>query len=266
MGNFADGEDALATFLFIDLDTSTQTHGTTACAHVFLDTLETADLALASEIGAFDVVHQLGQSDVRLIDLRANGVHDFTKVVWGEVGRHANSDTRATIDQEIRKRSGEHGGLGEALVVVRHKIDGLLFQIFHHGHAEVSQTRFGVTHGSRWVPFHRAEVSLAVDQRLTHGPVLTHIDECGINDRLTVRVVVSRGVAANLRALDVLLAGSEVQLAHREKDAPLRWLQSITHVRKGARDDNRHRVVEEGCREFLGYGDRFDVVGHKRKR
>ena len=72
------------------------------------------------------------------------------------------------------------------------------------------ETCLRITHGSRWVALDRSEVTLAIDESFAHRPVLTHVDESGVNDRLTVGVVVTRGVTANFRALDVLLARSEV--------------------------------------------------------
>ena len=96
--HFTNRENALTTFLFIDLDATAQTHGAAASAEVFFDALEAADLALAGEVRSFDELHQLRQSNFWIVDLRANRIDDFAQVVRGEIGRHTHCDAGATIN------------------------------------------------------------------------------------------------------------------------------------------------------------------------
>ena len=96
--DFANGENRLATFLFINVDFTTQTHGATTGAEVFFDALEATNFAFASEVRAFDILHQFRQGDVWLIDLCADGVNNFAQVVRCQVCCHTHSDTGATID------------------------------------------------------------------------------------------------------------------------------------------------------------------------
>ena len=60
-----------------------------------------------------------------------------------------------------------------------------------------------------------------------------------------MRVVVPHRLADDLRALPVLGAGGQVQIVHREEDAPLRGLQAVAHIRQRARDDDAHRERHE---------------------
>ena len=161
------------------------------------------------------------------------------------VGRHSNRDAGAAIDDEVRERRREHGGFGEALVIVGHEIDRVLLHVLHQQRAEMRQARLGITHRRRGIVFDGAEVALAIHEFLAHHPRLRHVNERRINHRFTVRMVVTRSVAANLRALDVLASWKQREILHRVQNAALRGLESVAHVGQRARDDHGHRVVEE---------------------
>ena len=173
------------------------------------------------------------------------------------VCRHADRDASSAVDEEIRERRRENGGLGPGFVVVRDEIDRVLIHVDHERRAEMRHPRLGVTHRRRRIAFHRTEIALAVDQRLAHRPGLRHVNERRVNHRFAVGVIVTARVAANLRAFPVLPVREQRQIVHRIKDAPLRWLQSVPRVRQRPRDDDRHGVVEERSRNFLGYIDRL---------
>ena len=153
--------------------------------------------------------------------------------------------------------AGKHGRLGAGFVVVRDKVDRVLVHVGHERGAEMRHARLGVTHGRRRIAFDRTEISLAVDERFAHRPCLGHVDERRINHRLAVRVIVTARVTANLRALPVLPVREEREIVHRVEDAALRRLQSIARIRQRARDDDRHRVIEERPRHFLGDVNQF---------
>ena len=109
----------------------------------------------------------------------------------------------------------------------------------------------GITHRRGRVVFNRAEVALAVHKLLAHRPRLRHVHERRIDHRLAVRMVVTGGVTADLRALDVLAPREQRQVFHRIQDAALRRLQSIAHIGQRARDDDRHRVIQERVLNFV---------------
>src|SRR5580692_6981110 len=90
----------------------------------------------------------------------------------------------------------------------------------------------------------RTEVSLAIDQRVTHVEVLGQAHQSGIDDGFTVRMVIARSVAANLGAFAVAAVRSEAEVIHGHEDAPLHGLEAVAHVGQRASDDHAHRVVE----------------------
>ena len=144
------------------------------------------------------------ERDVRVIDLRANAIDHFAQIVRRHVGRHADGDAGAAVDEQIRKGGRENRRLGPRLVVVRDKIDRVLVHVVHERGAEMGHARFGVTHGRRRIAFDRTEIALAIDQAFAHRPRLGHVDERRINHRFAVRMIVTAGVTANLRALTML--------------------------------------------------------------
>src|SRR5207247_6162479 len=110
------------------------------------------------------------------------------------------------------------------------------------------------------IVFDGAEVTRAVDERFTHRPRLGHVDQGRIDHRFAVRVIVSAGVTANLRAFAVLSSRKKREVMHRIKNSSLRWLESVARVRQRARNNDRHRVIEEGPRYFLGYIYRLNFL------
>ena len=66
---------------------------------ILADGIQPADLTSAREVRALDVFHEFRNGDRRLVDLCADSIDDLSQVVRRNVGRHANSDAGATIDQ-----------------------------------------------------------------------------------------------------------------------------------------------------------------------
>ncbi len=224
---------------------------------ILFDAREAEDGATGREIRPLHVLHQAIKRDVRIVDLRANPIDHFAEIVRRHVGRHADGDAGAAIDEQIREGRGKNGRFGAGFVVVRDKVDRVLVHVGHERGAEMRHARLGVTHGGRRIAFDRTEVSLAIDQRFAHRPALGHVDEGGVNHRFTVRVIVTARVAANLRAFPMLPVGEEREIVHRIKDAALRRLQPIPRIRQRARNDDRHRVIEKRPRHFFGDVDQF---------
>ena len=167
------------------------------------------DGAAGREIRPLHELHQLVERDVRVVDLRADAVDDFAQVVRRHVGRHADGDAGAAVDEQIWKGGRENGRLSSRLVVVRDEIDRVLVHVVHQRGAEMGHARFGVTHGRWRIAFDRTEVALAIDEAFAHRPRLGHVHERRINHGFAVRVIVTARVTADLRALRVLAPGKE---------------------------------------------------------
>ena len=167
------------------------------------------------------------------------------QIVRRNVGGHADGDAGSPVNEQVRKRGWKDRRLSARFVVVGNEIDSVLLHVGHQRRAEMSHARFGVSHRCRWIAFDGAEVPLAVDQPFAHRPRLRHVDERGVNHRFAVGVIVTAGVAADLCAFTMLPSREKRQVVHRVENSPLRRLESVARVRQCARNDHRHRVIEE---------------------
>ena len=68
------------------------------------------------------------------------------------------------------------------VIIVGYEVDGFFFNVHQHFLGNFRQSRLGVTHGGGGVIINAAEVTLAINQGITHGKVLRHADH-GVIDR-----------------------------------------------------------------------------------
>ena len=185
-----------------------------ACLVGFAHTAEAVDVGSGGEVGGFHVVHQFLDGDVRIVDVGDASVDDFAQVVCGHVGGHTDGDACSTVDEQAGDAGREDGRLGILVIVVRLEIDGVLVEVLHHFLAHLLQSGLGVTHGSGGVAIDTAEVTLTVDQRIAHGPVLSHAHQCAVDGAVAVGVVLTHHVAHRSGALAVALVGGVSLLQH----------------------------------------------------
>ncbi len=235
------------------LDLHARPHADQAAAvqQAVADALRAVDDSTGREVRALHDLQQVFGRGVRMLDHVDDRVADLAEVVRRHLGGHSDRDARAAVDEEVRHDAREHGGLLAGFIVIRPEVDGVLLEVVQHLDRERREPGLGVPHRRRGVAIDRAEVPLAVDERVAHHPVLREADQCGIDDLLAVRVVVARGVAGDLRALPVRTAGREIEVVHRDQDAALRGLQAVAHVRERTGDDHRHRVIDVGGLHLL---------------
>ena len=138
----------------------------------------------------------------------------------------------------------EDGGFLRALVEIRNEIDGFLLNVGEQFLGNFRKARFGVTHGRGWIAVHRAEISLAVDERVAHVEALREAHQRVINRRIAVRMEFAEDFADDLGALAVRLRRGQTQLVHAEKNAAMDGLQAVAHIRQRAPDDHAHGVIE----------------------
>ena len=258
--NFSDDDLFPAAFELLDAGLAAHLHTAASGLEILFDSRHAADDAAGREIRPFHVLHQLLERDVRIVDLRADSIDHFAEIVRRNIGRHAHGDAGSAINEQIWKRSWENRRLGACFVIIWDEIDRVLIHVGHQRGAEMCHARFGVTHRRGRIAFDRAEVTLTIDQRFTHRPRLRHVDERRIDHRFAVRMIISAGVTANLRAFAMLSSRKKREIVHRVENSALRWLESVARVRQRARNNDRHRVIEEGPRYFLGYIYRFNFL------
>ena len=199
-------------------------------------------------------LHHFFQRGVGLFDQQDRGFDHFLQVVRRNIRGHADGDSRRSIDQQIRNTRGENDRLFFAFIEVGNEIDGFLFDVREHFLGDFRKPRFRITHRRRRIAIDGAEISLAVDQRVTHVEILRQTHERVVDRRIAVRMEFAEDFADDLGALAVGLGGGEAQLVHAEKNAAMHGLQSVAHVGQCAADDYAHRVIQVRLLHF-----RFDI-------
>ena len=102
---------------------------------------------------------------------------------------------------------------------------------------------------------------MAVNQRKSQGEGLGHADQRIVNRPITMWMEFSHHVADDAGALDMRPVWSQTHLGHLEQDASLDWLEAIACIWKGARVDDRVRVLQEGPAHFIGDINVDDALG-----
>ena len=138
----------------------------------------------------------------------------------------------------------EDGRLLLGAVVVVLEVDGLLVDVVEHLGGDRGEARLRVAHRGGAVAVDRAEVALAVDERVAHREVLGEPDEGVVQGDVAVGVVLAHHLADDRGALAVGARRAEPHLAHRVEDPAMDRLQAVADVRQGARHDHAHRVIE----------------------
>ena len=161
---------------------------------------------------------------------------------------------RRTVDEQVRNPRRQDDRLVLAFVEVGNEIDRFLFDIREHFLGDFRKARFGVTHGRRRIAIDRAEISLAVNERIAHVEILREADERVVHRRIAVRMEFAEDFADDLRALAVRLRRGEAQLVHAEENAAMDGLQAVAHVGQRAPDDYAHGVIQVRLLHF-----RFDI-------
>ncbi len=203
-----------------------------------------ADDAAGGKIGAGNDVDELIDADIGLVDQADDAIADFGEVVRRDFGGHADGDAVGAIDEEVRELGGQDERLAVFAVVVIDEIDGVALQIFKHLGGDVDELGLGVTHVGGGQAADGAEVSLGLDQRMAQVPPLAHADQRRIDGGVAVRMVALHRLADDGGAFRGRGVRPQPEIVHRQKDAPLRRLQTIAHVRQRPADDDAHRVAE----------------------
>ncbi len=224
-------------------------------AHAFVAVYDAA----RGEVGSFHVVEQLGNLDLRIVDVGRYRVAYLRKVVGRHVGGHTHCDARRAVYQQQRDAGGQYGGFLEGVVEVVDELHRILADVGHDLVGDLAHAGLGVTHGGGAVAVHRAEVTLSVHQRVAHGPRLRHTYHGEVDGAVAVGVELTQHVAHDTGALAVGLVRIEVQfVAHIEEDAPVHGLQAVAHVGQRTGYDDRHRIVDVGGLHLLLYVDPDD--------
>ena len=166
---------------------------------VILDAGAAVDVAPGREIGSLDQLSDFARCHLWIVDQRDDGGDDFAEIVGRDIGRHSDRDTRRAVDDEVRNRRGKNLGLLQSIVEVRRETDGVLVDVGEHLHRDAGESRLGIAIGRSRIAIDRAEISLAIDQRIAQREILHHAHERVVHRRITVGVILAEHVAYDSR-------------------------------------------------------------------
>ena len=105
------------------------------------------------------------------------------------------------VDQQVGDLGREDRRLLQPVVEVGLEVDGVLVDVLQHRDRDAGEPGLGVPVGRRRIAVDRAEVALAVDQRIAQREVLHHADQRVVHRAVAVRVVLAQHVAHDRRGL-----------------------------------------------------------------
>ena len=185
--------------------------------------------------------------------------HDGDKVVNTDVRIVNVSAAVGAVNQQVRITRGQNRRLLNGFVIVRHKIDGFLVDVFNQRVSHLFQAGFGITHGRGRVTVHRTEVSLSVYQRQTHGERLRHTNHGIVNRAVAVRVIFTEHVADDTGGFTIRTVIVITVFIHGINNAAVYRFQAVADIRQRARNDDAHGIVEVRAAHFLGNRNRRNV-------
>ena len=200
------------------------------------------DQASGGEVRAVEQFHQTRVLDVRIIDELQRRIDHLGNVVRGDVRRHADRDPARSIGEQVGEQPRHQLGLFLLSVIGRDEIDGPCIQAVHQAHRGLRQARLGITVSRRVIAIDIAEVPLPLDQRVAQREILREADHRIVSGGIAMRMVLADHLAHHAGRLLECLAGIQLQLAHRPKQAAVDRLQSVAQVRQAARRDRREGI------------------------
>src|SRR5262245_52698438 len=102
---------------FLDPRLAAHFHAPAPSLNVLPDAAHADDRPTGRESRSFHVFQQAFDGDVRIVDLCANRVDYFTKIVRRNVRRHAHGDAGAAVDEEVWESCRKNRWLRSCLVI-----------------------------------------------------------------------------------------------------------------------------------------------------
>ena len=231
---------------FITFDFGFGTHHNTATSGLIslANTLYTIYICTSREVWRFDILHQSIKFNIGIINVSTATINHLSKVVSRYIGSHTHGNTVSTIDQKIRNLRRHDTRFNERIIEVVGHVYGILLQVVHNVLTHLAESALRVTHGSRRVTVNRAEVTLSVDQRIAHIPVLSHANKGTIDRRVTMRVILTEHLTYYAGTLLIRFVTGIADTQHTVKNTTMNRFETVSDIRKRTSYNHRHRIVD----------------------
>ncbi len=147
------------------------------------------------------MLHQAVSVDVRIVDVGADGVTAFAKIVRSHVRGHSDCDTRRSVQQKQWGLCWQHSRLFLSVIKVESHVHSVLVDVGKNIICHLLKLRLGVPHGGHRVSVHGAEVTLTENHRVTLVPRLRQSGKGIVNTRVSVRMILTEHLTHNLGTL-----------------------------------------------------------------
>src|SRR6201991_274071 len=254
-------DDGLSSAGFgIDMNLAAKNDTTAAKMHGSLDAFHTIDDPACWKVGSLDMHHQLFDSHVLILDIGDTTVDDLRQVMRHHIGGHPNGDTAGTVHQQLGDAGGQNRWLLEGVVEIGLEVDRILLDIFQHILGLTMQTGLNIPHCRRAVTILVPEVTLAVDEQITHAPFLRHTDH-GVEDGcVAVGVVLTHDLTNDTRCFLMGFVTVIAQFVHPVEDPAMNRLETVPNIGQGTTDNDRHRIIDIGCHHLFFHIYRDDTI------
>ena len=125
-------DDTVVPVLALDLGFRANHNAAFTSLKCIFHALISVDYTSSWEVGGNDVFHQALGVDVGILEHRKACINRLGEVVWRHVGCHTHSNTRATINQQVRESGWQHLGFLESVVEVWNKVHSVFVHVSHH--------------------------------------------------------------------------------------------------------------------------------------
>jgi len=157
---------------------------------------------------------------------------------------HTYRNSGGTVYKKIGISGRKNNGFFFRIIKVWNKINRIFVKIGKELHGNLGKSCFRITHGGGAVSVNGTEVSVSVDKRISHGPILSHVYQCSVDRAVAVGMVFTHRITDDTGALSVRLVGTVIQFNHGIKNTPLNRLKSVSYIGKRSGGNNAHRVID----------------------
>ena len=201
IGNLIDDDPVTVLCEFLGARTATNHDRSASRVKSAVYTSPTTDDTTRWKIRSLNNFHQLVDGHFGVFNNANQCITNFTQVMRWNRRCHADSNSASAIDKQVRKFGRKYRRFVSAFVIVGRKVNCVELDVFQHGRRDLRHSGFGVPHRRGRQTSNRSKIALLVDQDVPHVPLLSHPHKRGIDDLLTVRMVVSHRFTGDLRAL-----------------------------------------------------------------
>ena len=237
-------DDAVVAFFVLYFSLGTDNDAPAPCGIGILDSLQTVDVGTGGEVGSLNILHEAVDVDFGIVDVSAATVNHFAEVVGGDVGSHTDSNTVAAVDKQVGHLGWHDGGLDESIVEVVGHVNSVLVEVVHYVLSHLREAALSVTHGCRRVAVDGAEVTLRINEGVTHVPLLPHADEGTVDGTVAVRMILSEHLTHDAGTFLVGFVTGVADVAHGIEYAAVNGLEAVTNIWQRPGHYDRHGIVD----------------------